>query len=245
MFLTKAYARPIEFSQTQVASSMLSVLSCCLKTRGREKKWKEIEEGGLAVVSQQLQRLMWSFLDTPKDPGKSLSLVAAQNSLMMQGFEWHVPADQCHWQRLRKALPSLKDAGVDNLWIPPGCKGMDPLGTGYDLYDLYDLGEFHQKGSRATRWGPKEDLLELVHAARDLGINIYWDTVLNHKAGADFTEEFSVVTVNPESMSARSTMEKHSLTHGYQTARSSSRRRFLWPVGWALTSLAAAEDTAL
>lgn len=147
--------------------------------------------------------------DTPEDPEKCLAWIAPQNSLMMQGFEWHVPADQCHWQRLREALPSLKDAGVDNLWIPPGCKGMDPFGTGYDLYDLYDLGEFYQKNCRATRWGPKEDLQELVQAARDLDIGIYWDTVLNHKAGADFTEEFSVVEVDPEGTFACPTTEFH------------------------------------
>ena len=98
------------------------------------------------------------------------------------------------------ALPSLREAGVDNIWIPPGCKGMDPSGTGYDLYDLYDLGEFDQKGSRATRWGPKEDVLRLVQAAQDIGIGIYWDTVLNHKAGADFAERFQAIKVDPESM---------------------------------------------
>lgn len=117
---------------------------------------------------------------------------------MMQGFEWHVQADQRHWQRLRKAIPDLKDIGVDNIWIPPGCKGMNPSGIGYDIYDLYDLGEFDQKGTRATRWGPKEDLQSLVRAAQDMNIGIYWDTVLNQKAGADSTEKFTVVKMDPE-----------------------------------------------
>ncbi|KAI2735699.1 CAZyme family GH13 [Penicillium roqueforti] len=116
----------------------------------------------------------------------------------MQGFEWHVPADQRHWQRLRKAIPDLKDIGVDNIWIPPGCKGMDPSGIGYDIYDLYDLGEFDQKGTRATRWGPKEDLQRLVWAAKDMDIGIYWDAVLNQKAGADSTENLLVVKMDPE-----------------------------------------------
>jgi alpha-amylase len=121
-----------------------------------------------------------------------------ENTLMMQGFEWHVPADQHHWQRLRKALPDLKEIGVDNIWIPPGCKGMDPSGIGYDIYDLYDLGEFDQKGTRATRWGSKEDLQSLMCAARDMDIGIYWDTVLNQKAGADSIENFTVVKMDPE-----------------------------------------------
>jgi alpha-amylase len=114
----------------------------------------------------------------------------------MQGFEWHVPADQRHWQRLRKAIPDLKEIGVDNIWIPPGCKGIDPSGAGYGICDLYDLEIFDQKGSRATRWGSKEDLRRLVRAAQELNIGIYWDTLLNQKAGADSTEEFTVVKVD-------------------------------------------------
>jgi alpha-amylase len=97
-------------------------------------------------------------------------------------------------------MPGLRDIGVDNLWIPPGCKGMDASGIGYDLYDLWDLGEFHQKGSRATRWGPKEDLSEMMRTAQDVGIGICWDTILNHKAGADMTETFQATKVDPEGM---------------------------------------------
>ncbi|KAJ5820505.1 hypothetical protein N7474_006096 [Penicillium riverlandense] len=150
--------------------------------RRRTKEWKEIEG---------------CQLETACPPEKPFARTASENILMMQAFEWHVPDDQLHWQRLRKLLPSLKDIGVDNLWIPPGCKGMDPSATGYDIYDMYDLGEFYQKGSRATRWGPKEELQALAYAAQAIGIGIYWDTVLNHKAGADFTERFKAVKVDP------------------------------------------------
>lgn len=123
---------------------------------------------------------------------------APDNTLIFQGFEWHVPADRKHWRRLQRVLPGLKAIGVDNIWLPPGCKGMDPSGNGYDIYDLYDLGEFEQKGSRSTKWGTREELQELVDAAHALGLGIYWDAVLNHKAGADHTEHFRAVKVNPE-----------------------------------------------
>lgn len=52
---------------------------------------------------------------------------------------------------------------------------------GYDVYDLYDLGEFDQKGGRRTRYGTKEELLDTVRKATDLGIVTYVDAVLNHR----------------------------------------------------------------
>lgn len=180
----------------------MSFLSCCFKVRKRDNRWKEINEG-VTPLLQLLRGELSPSSDIVDDLEKAGNL-ASQNTLMMQGFEWHVPTDQRHWHRLYKALPSLKDAGVDNIWIPPGCKAMHPSGTGYDLYDLYDLGEFDQKGTKATRWGSKEDLQQLVHAARDTGIGIIWDTVLNHKAGADCTERFQAVQVDPESSSPHS-----------------------------------------
>jgi hypothetical protein len=89
--------------------------------------------------------------------------------------------------------------GIDSIWIPPGCKGANPSGNGYDIYDLYDLGEFGQKGSRSTKWGTKEELLSFASRAQLFGIGLYWDAVLNHKAGADFTERFQAVKVDPQS----------------------------------------------
>ena len=39
-----------------------------------------------------------------------------QNQCLLQAFEWNVPADQLHWQRLTAALPKLHDIGVSSLW---------------------------------------------------------------------------------------------------------------------------------
>ena len=117
---------------------------------------------------------------------------------MFQGFEWFVPKDQKHWQRLRDAIPSLKAIGVDNMWIPPGCKAGWHGSNGYDIYDLYDLGEFEQKDSRGTKWGTKSELVEMIHTANAHGVGILWDAVLNHKAAADYTERCLAVKVDPK-----------------------------------------------
>ena len=163
----------------------------------------------------------------------------------MQAFEWHVPDDQAHWNRLHKALPSLKDIGVDNIWIPPGCKGMSPSANGYDIYDLYDLGEFEQKGSRGTKWGTKAELQELIWLAQDLGIGVYWDAVLNHKAAADYTERFSAVKVDPRRELVGNRMErKFRWLMLSQNEIMISRNQRKLKAGWATTSPAAATSTA-
>ena len=58
-----------------------------------------------------------------------------ENFTMMEAFEWYVPADQKHWQRLCDAVIGLKATGIDNLWLPPGCKGSSQQGNGYDMYE--------------------------------------------------------------------------------------------------------------
>ncbi|KAF2034015.1 thermostable alpha-amylase [Setomelanomma holmii] len=121
-----------------------------------------------------------------------------ENNTLLQGYEWNVPSDQKHYKRLAIELPKLKAVGFNNIWLPPGCKAANPEGVGFDIYDLYDLGEFDQKGGKSTKWGPKEDLMELTKVAKEHGVGLYWDAVLNHKAGADKTEKCRVVEVDNE-----------------------------------------------
>jgi alpha-amylase len=62
--------------------------------------------------------------------------------------------------------------------------------VGYDIYDIYDLGEFDQKAGVRTKYGTKDELLELAKAAKEHDVVIYVDAVLNHKFGADERELF-------------------------------------------------------
>ncbi|AWB46402.1 alpha-amylase [Paenibacillus sp. CAA11] len=121
-----------------------------------------------------------------------------RNHTLMQFFEWYLEPDGSHWRRLARLAPELKQAGIDSVWIPPVTKGQSPEDTGYGVYDLYDLGEFEQKGARRTKYGTKEELVEAIAACQKNGIVVYVDLVMNHKAGADETERFQVVEVNPE-----------------------------------------------
>ena len=66
------------------------------------------------------------------------------------------------------------------------------------MYDLYDLGEFDQKGSVATKWGTKNELKLLSSKAKELGIGLIFDAVLNHRAAADHTEKCMAIEVQEE-----------------------------------------------
>jgi hypothetical protein len=51
--------------------------------------------------------------------------------------------------------------------LPPAYKGASGgYSVGYDTYDLFDLGEFDQKGSVATKYGDKAQLLAAIAALR-------------------------------------------------------------------------------
>jgi alpha-amylase len=119
------------------------------------------------------------------------------NPTIFQAFEWNLPADQQHYQRLLRALPTLRSLGITAFWLPPACKAGNSTGNGYDVYDLYDLGEFDQRGSRATKWGPKEDLIALAGKAKELGVDLYFDAVLNHRCGGDAKQTVNAVEVDP------------------------------------------------
>jgi alpha-amylase len=121
-----------------------------------------------------------------------------QNLTIFQTFEWNLPADRNHYQRLLRVLPALRDIGITALWLPPACKAGNSTGNGYDIYDLYDLGEFEQRGSRATKWGPKEDLMALATKAKDLSVDLYFDAVLNHRCGGDAKEMVRAVEVDKD-----------------------------------------------
>lgn len=137
---------------------------------------------------------------SPSPDSHSNSQTPPKNPIIFQAFEWHSLGDHKHWQRLTKALPSLSAIGITHIWLPPGSKGRDAESNGYDIYDAYDLGEFDQKGTIPTKWGTKNNLVELASECKRRGVGLIWDAILNHRAFADATEDVEVVEVDPRSM---------------------------------------------
>ena len=61
------------------------------------------------------------------------------------------------------------------------------LDTVFTIYMTY--GEFDQKGTIRTKYGTKDEYLAAINALHENDIDIIADVVLNHKVGADETEE--------------------------------------------------------
>ena len=120
-----------------------------------------------------------------------------KNPLLMQYFEWYLPNDGKHWQRLIEDAEHLSQIGVDNVWFPPVTKATSTDDVGYGIYDLWDLGEFDQNGAVRTKYGDKASLLQAIQALKAVGIRPIADLVLNHKANADGKERFRVLKMDP------------------------------------------------
>lgn len=112
--------------------------------------------------------------------------VLAQDDVMMQGFYWDVPVDEQNlngfwWDTLTVKAPDWGAAGFTGVWVPSPAKGnWGIIDMGYGIFDHYDLGNYNQKGSVQTRFGSKQELLDMVSAMNQNGIEVYADIILNH-----------------------------------------------------------------
>ena len=114
----------------------------------------------------------------------------ASNNTMMQYFEWYLSSDSTLWNKVTEDAKHLENIGITHVWLPPAYKGAGGTNdVGYAVYDLYDLGEFDQKGSIPTKYGTKDEYLNAIKTLKENNVKVLADIVLNHKMGADETED--------------------------------------------------------
>lgn len=119
-----------------------------------------------------------------------------ENLIMFQAFEWYLEDDGQYYKKMKDRAKDLKEAGFGSIWLPPVYKATGTNDVGYGVYDIYDLGEFDQKGSVRTKYGTKQELLDMIKEFQELGLKVYADVVLNHMAGADRPEKFKAIKVD-------------------------------------------------
>jgi alpha-amylase len=115
--------------------------------------------------------------------------VADLNGVLMQYFHWYNPDNGTLWDEVKNNAKELASKGFTAMWLPPAYKGVaGKSDVGYGVYDLFDLGEFNQKGSIRTKYGTRQQYLNAIATLQKNGIQVYADTVLNQKMGADLAE---------------------------------------------------------
>ncbi len=118
-----------------------------------------------------------------------------RNETLMQYFEWYLGNDGIWWKRCAAKAPALAHAGITAVWLPPAYKATKQDDVGYAVYDMYDLGEFDQKGTVRTKYGTKEEYISAIKTLQKNGVAVIADIVLNHRLGADETEDVMAYTV--------------------------------------------------
>jgi 1,4-alpha-glucan branching enzyme len=87
------------------------------------------------------------------------------------------------WDEVAARIPEIAEAGYTSLWLPPPTKANSGNSVGYDVFDPFDLGDRNQRGTTATRYGTKEELQQMVRMAHRFGLRVYFDNIMNHRAG--------------------------------------------------------------
>ncbi len=150
-----------------------------------------------------------------------------RNPTLLQCFHWYYPAGGELWPEVAALAPNLHEIGINMIWLPPASKGASGgYSVGYDSYDLFDLGEFEQKGSVATKYGDKAQLLQAIDALQQHNIAVLMDVVLNHKMGrmrrSIFAYSVLTPTIEPRLMK-RSSSARHGPAIHSPRAKESTR----------------------
>lgn len=112
----------------------------------------------------------------------TLAATSARAEVILQLFE-------TPWADIEARLPEIAAAGYGAIWLPPPTKGTEGTrDVGFAVYDRFDLGDVDQRGTIATRYGTKDDLVRLTAAARRFGIRVYFDVVMNHNGNPHLIE---------------------------------------------------------
>ncbi len=63
-----------------------------------------------------------------------------ENQTLMQYFEWYLPDDGQHWNRLAEDAPNLAAKGIRKVWMPPAFKGTgsNDVGYGYTTFLIWE-----------------------------------------------------------------------------------------------------------
>lgn len=85
------------------------------------------------------------------------------------------------YRTMLRRLPEVVKAGYGAIYLPPPSKaGGGTFSAGYNPIDQFDLGDRLLNGAVRTRYGTTQELIELIRAAKRMGLEVYCDLIVNH-----------------------------------------------------------------
>lgn len=95
--------------------------------------------------------------------------------VILQGFYWDCMKNW--WKKLIPLADKLSNKGFDSIWLPPMTRGMNgEHSMGYDIKSHYNFN---------TKFGNKNDLINLINNLHENNINIIADVVMGHMMGGE------------------------------------------------------------
>src|SRR5204863_4991136 len=87
------------------------------------------------------------------------------------------------WAEITRRVPEIAAAGYTAIWLPPPTKGAEGTAdVGFSVFDRFDLGDRDQRGTIATKYGTRDEVVHMVQEAHRFGLRVFFDTVMNHNA---------------------------------------------------------------
>lgn len=113
-----------------------------------------------------------------------------EDDVIFQAFFWNSASpgenpreegDEKWYQTLNTQVVDIATSGFTHVYLPPPQKGQGGTWSmGYDPYDQYDVGQYYQRQTTPTRFGPMSDLTSLVNTITTNGLVPIVDIVMNH-----------------------------------------------------------------
>jgi hypothetical protein len=105
-----------------------------------------------------------------------LSAWAQVDPIILQYFE-------TPWKEIEARMPEIIKAGYTAIWLPPITKGAEGVkDVGFAVFDRFDLGDKDQRGSIRTKYGTKDELIQMIQLSHRFSIGVFPDTVMNHNS---------------------------------------------------------------
>ena len=111
------------------------------------------------------------------------SVIAQDEDVLFQAFDWNVqnqPAGQTWYDVVSQNRNTIKDVGIDLIWMPPPSNSAAP--QGYLPREINNLN---------SAYGSRNQLVNLINQYHSLDIKVISDIVINHRVGTNDAVTFT------------------------------------------------------